>query len=396
MASKSELLKSAEQAVALRSRWESVKGRKIYAEILQRIRAKDDSWVDLPKQLDTPEDLLMAEDSASGQLDDLRGIVLDNCELQNLDLSFIDFSFSFLRRANLKGACLQGSTFSLADLSGSNLSNADMLQIKCEMTRFDHSDLTSAILMASRCKDTSFHGANLTLALLDNCWFLNCDFKAANLTDAEMRKVRFDDLVISNETSGLKEMQSVMHTAIAHFDPQKFNHGSYWTKFRQVAAELVPTAQDLIKLLVPHENPEPIISDALFKMAVSWDPITSEMSNLIVKRCVRETVLELTGHHVPMPSASERDDQINWGVIVHSASAPYGVIWPEVSVVGRINKRDQEMFKCFYANGATRAKVAEDFGVTESHVKYQIEKVRKIIEQQYAAYGDSISNIHWR
>lgn len=390
MAEQSEILKSTQQAAALRARWQTVDGMKIRDEIVKRIRAKDDTWVELPQLLETSESLLLLGGTSHNPLEDLRGITLDGLDLSHLDLSFTDLSYSFSRHAKLEGVSLQGSTLNFADFSGSDLNNADMLQIKGLQARFDLCDLTSAVLMASDCEEASFYGANLKHALLDNGRFSKSDFTSANLTGTELRRAHLDGLVFSTETQGLDDLSPVLSVAVEQFTPKKYNKGAYWAKFRQMAHELVPTAADLVKLWAPDVKAEPIISDALFQIALSWDPNVGDLSRVIVERCVMGAVRNKTWID-EIQFGPGRGNHVDWIFIVDSHTSSPAAVWPEANVVAHIDDTGRDMFARYYAMGATQHDVAEAYGVSERHVKYELEKARKAIEQRYAAFEPIVS-----
>lgn len=388
MAEQSELLKSAEQAAALRARWQTIDGSKIRDEIIKRIRANDETWIDLPQRLETPEELRLHGDSSTHMLEDLRGITLDGLDLSDVDLSFTDLSYSFSRHAKLGRVSLQGSTLNVADFTGSDLNNADMLQVKALQARFDLCDLTNAVLMAAVCEDASFYGTNLKEALLDNGRFSRSDFTSANLTGTGTRRAQLDSLVFSTETQGLVDLSPVLTVALEQFTPEKYNSRAYWAKFRQMAHEFVPTAADLVKLWAPNVDAEPILSDALFQIALSWHPNIGDMSRIIVERCVMGAVRnKILIEDIQLTQLGpERGNHVDWIFVVDSHSSSPSAVWPEANVVAHIDNTGRDMFTRFYAMGETQHDVAESYGVSPGHVKYELEKARKAIELRYAAF----------
>ena len=83
---------------------------------------------------------------------DLRGISLENAQLNGADL----------RHANLAGVCLRGARLREADLSHANLSGADLSYCDLRGARLENANLVGTLLYPAETIGAKFYGAKFT------------------------------------------------------------------------------------------------------------------------------------------------------------------------------------------------------------------------------------------
>ena len=106
------------------------------------------------------------------KLKKLRGVVLENFNLQGADLRGFDLSYADLKNADLTGAKLNN-----ADLSRAILIKADLTKADLEEAIIDNADLSHAILAGTKLKGASMIGVNLTKARITG---------TTNITNADL------------------------------------------------------------------------------------------------------------------------------------------------------------------------------------------------------------------
>jgi len=113
---------------------------------------------------------------------------LEYIKLKNADLNGIDFSMTFLDRADLSGANLQGANLNMANLDDSllvsaNLASANLVECSLRNSQLNYADLRDAHLL-----DADLYGANLRHANLTNAKLINADLREADLEWAQLQK----------------------------------------------------------------------------------------------------------------------------------------------------------------------------------------------------------------
>ncbi len=117
---------------------------------------------------------LWLKDDSEGKRADLRGAYLQGAYLQYANLSGANLSGAYLRYANLSGANLSGAYLRYADLSGANLQDVDLR----------NADLSSANLSGANLQDADLRGVNLQNAYLQNAYLQDADLRGAeNIPD---------------------------------------------------------------------------------------------------------------------------------------------------------------------------------------------------------------------
>lgn len=96
---------------------------------------------------------------------------LRSAQLEGLDLSEYDLHDAYLRRAHLKGACLDRCKLREANLSGAHLEGASLVE----------AEMSGANLRAANMQEVDLHNADLKSAIL-----VNTDLRKANLNGAQV------------------------------------------------------------------------------------------------------------------------------------------------------------------------------------------------------------------
>lgn len=375
MAAESPVLETAKQAKSLRGRWLTKKGQDILREILRRMRRGDESWIELPKQLTTAKSLRLPDVEVGQQREDMRGVNLDNQVLAGLDFSFADLSFAQIRDADLNKACLQGSKVDYADFSGSNFVGSDLLQIKADFARFDHCNMAGVRLMSASCRGASFHTSALRGADLSHSDFTSADLTSADLRDIGRRKLNLAEIISSSETLGFPFEEDIVRPKIVLKASRKFQAVRNWADFRNVAVHLEPTARVLTSLWASTNNIDAIINDSFLLLASSWVSKDKSVEELLPKVCVMDAMRSIERHRV-YSAATEPDI-----IFLSQGTKSELVAILHLSSVGNVDNKAKEIFKRYYSTSTTMREVATAVGVSEGHVKYELEKIRKVIQQ---------------
>ena len=137
------------------------------------------------------------EDHSKGRQACLREMNLEGADFSGLDLSHVDLSGSYLRKAKmvgtkLKGAILNGTDFSEADLTKAILDDAQMSGVHLTHSCLEEASMQFAILQGSILWDSKFKGANLKGAILTAAELCDCVFESACLDGAELYLANLD------------------------------------------------------------------------------------------------------------------------------------------------------------------------------------------------------------
>lgn len=131
---------------------------------------------------------------------DLSGANLENANLKDMILGFVNFQGANLRGANLRGASLDGAIF-----VGANMNGADLRKVQAA--------------------DALFMGANLTNARLDGAWLNGAQFgagrfKGKNYPPAVLKGTSFKGVNLAR-VRGLKPKKPVPASAIVKGGPDR-------------------------------------------------------------------------------------------------------------------------------------------------------------------------------
>jgi len=130
---------------------------------------------------------------------------LTGADLQGVDLSNTDLTSTILTNAQLQGADLSGAEMKLALMEGVNLENTKMNSVNLKGVNLNdanlmNADLTNATIIKAILKNTNLKGANLSSADLNYAVFINSNLQEANLSGATIYRTNFlgSDLSGSN------------------------------------------------------------------------------------------------------------------------------------------------------------------------------------------------------
>lgn len=178
----------------MRARWTSPQGRSLSERLIKALRAKDQSWPELLVGFPRP--------GSQPELEDLRGLSLEEVDLPEVDLSFVDLSYSRLLNCNLRSVVLQGSKAVRTSFHGSSLGGADLLQADAQHAKFDDVDLSSAMMLLGNFASASFRNAVLRSTVLDRCDLTGADMRGSDLRHASWRKAIVERLFLDGRTNG--------------------------------------------------------------------------------------------------------------------------------------------------------------------------------------------------
>lgn len=120
----------------------------------------------------------------------LKGIMLGAKSIAKVgsgaQLRAVDFSYSYLKEADLHNANLRGASLDLADLSDSDLSRADLCGATLYQTHLNEARLFDAVLNGADLSGTQLNGAFLNSAQLNGSCLRNADIKGAFLSSAQL------------------------------------------------------------------------------------------------------------------------------------------------------------------------------------------------------------------
>jgi uncharacterized protein YjbI with pentapeptide repeats len=128
---------------------------------------------------------------------DLTGVSLINAQLENANfngatLFETNFSDATLNRTKLNGAYLGQVSLNRAHLREAELVRANLTQARLERTRLNFANLNYSTLADSKLTQADFTGAKLKEAKLCNADLTNTIFKDANLAGADLTGARLD------------------------------------------------------------------------------------------------------------------------------------------------------------------------------------------------------------
>jgi uncharacterized protein YjbI with pentapeptide repeats len=157
-------------------------------------------------------------DSDRGFLLDFSRTFLDRADFSGLDLANADVAFASLRNANLTranlfrlrgievemgGTRLSGADLREARLRGAKAPGAQFHDAECVSARFEDADLSDAEFYRAELQEAHFQGANLSGARFDGANLNNAYFAGATLDDSARRSIA----------------KGALHWRKAHFDP---------------------------------------------------------------------------------------------------------------------------------------------------------------------------------
>ena len=102
-----------------------------------------------------------------------------------------------LRKAQLQGAKLAGTTLNGGDLAQANLSGADLTRASVERVRFSGAELERAKLVRLIAYRANFSAAKLVGADLTKAELMRSNFTSANLSNANLEKAELQRAVLS-------------------------------------------------------------------------------------------------------------------------------------------------------------------------------------------------------
>jgi uncharacterized protein YjbI with pentapeptide repeats len=114
----------------------------------------------------------------------LRNSKFDNAKLFKIDLEGANLRGSSLQQANLSEANLKYTKLSWSNLVGVSLKKACLINASIENSNLQRSDLSSANLSNANLRRSTLIRANLTNANLTNAYLSGCNFAGADLTNA--------------------------------------------------------------------------------------------------------------------------------------------------------------------------------------------------------------------
>jgi uncharacterized protein YjbI with pentapeptide repeats len=132
---------------------------------------------------------------------DKKLIILDGSDLNDANLTGVDFTSTDLRNSNLLAANFEKATLVRASLADSNAKGAKFDRIEAYRTNFSRINAQDAVFTGGEMQRSNFTGANLvnvdfTKAELGRADFTDADitgtkFALANLARADFRKAKF-------------------------------------------------------------------------------------------------------------------------------------------------------------------------------------------------------------
>jgi uncharacterized protein YjbI with pentapeptide repeats len=136
----------------------------------------------------------------------LKGVTLQNANLQYASLFHFNLSEALLSGANLRGAFLEKADLSRAYLNGADLSEAYLNGANLFQAILDGADLQRAYLGGTNLREshlrmTNMRGAILSLADLDNANLTGADLRGARVSSERLAKAKFsEDIILPNGT----------------------------------------------------------------------------------------------------------------------------------------------------------------------------------------------------
>lgn len=106
---------------------------------------------------------------------------------QQREQSWVNLSFTDLRRADCDGLWLPEVNFDRACMEAAGLYRVNLVQSSLVSVNLRHADLTTAILQRARCVLADLRGAKLVSADLRDADFTGADLREANLRKADAR-----------------------------------------------------------------------------------------------------------------------------------------------------------------------------------------------------------------
>ncbi|GLO16058.1 hypothetical protein PPUJ20028_46440 [Pseudomonas putida] len=166
----------------LRERWSTDRAQQIIQQIIEDLRNNGETWPALIRNLWPDSELPITE----AYVADLRGINLDNMDLSKLDFCFADLRYASFRGCNLNKTIFQSADISHCDFTGSNMRAADLFEVKAYRANFTFCTLTKAMMMGSDFSESTFRKAVMHGVVLDKSNLSGCFLTGADLADAEL------------------------------------------------------------------------------------------------------------------------------------------------------------------------------------------------------------------
>ena len=131
--------------------------------------------------------LWLETECTKGKRADLRGAKLDGANLREADLRGAKLDGANLREADLHGAKLDGANLREADLRGAKLDGANLREADLRGAKLDGADLFGADLRGADLRGADLRGADIDFS----CLPLWCGSLSAHFDDRQLRQIAY-------------------------------------------------------------------------------------------------------------------------------------------------------------------------------------------------------------
>lgn len=195
---------------------------------------------------------------------DLRGAVLDDLELENVDLRGANLEFASMRRTRMGSAVLDGCRCRDTDLTAASLCDATLEgSVFTHSSRLVGADLSRTYLAATRFHECDLSDADLACALLIGTEFSSCDLNGCEFGGASLMGAAFFNVDLSS-AKNLARVDEYYGPAAFDVDTFRRSRGRLPENFLRHAG--FSDAEVLISKLWDPDLTQSALTDVLYKI----------------------------------------------------------------------------------------------------------------------------------
>ena len=124
---------------------------------------------------------------------DLSGVNLENCYLENAELTRVNLSGAILGKINLQHSKLTDVTFENAQLTGALFTNSEISECS-----FKNTKIVGARFSGSKVENSSYHNITGTNSQFNSCVFINTDVSDSIFINSDFSRSKFTDINLNN------------------------------------------------------------------------------------------------------------------------------------------------------------------------------------------------------